>query len=130
MTRRGHLRLLAQALAVWAGFWLLGLPDYYQQYAPVTLALACVLLSVLISLAALAVLRRTAPAARRRLAFWLSVYYTVPFALLDAGYCGIHLGHGTAYLRTYWYLTVFYLTPWLTFLPTAALLVRAGGGRR
>ena len=56
--------------------------------------------------------------------FWLSLYYTVPFAALDAAYCGWYLGRGPGFLAEYWYLTVFYVTPWLTFMPTAWLLQR------
>jgi hypothetical protein len=51
----------------------------------------------------------------------------VPFAIYDWLYCGIHLGHGADYVWTYWYLSVFYLSIWLTFLPVAWLLNR---GRR
>lgn len=114
--------LLAQGVAVWAAFWLLGLPSYYQQYPTVMLAVGSVLLSVAISLAAIAVLRRGRDETRMQRALWLSVYYTVPFALLDALYCGWYLGHGSDFVVRYWYLSVFYLTPWLTFMPTAALL--------
>lgn len=46
------------------------------------------------------------------------------FAILDWLYCGVYLKHGTAFLSQYWYLTVFYFTPWLTFVPTALLLRR------
>jgi hypothetical protein len=122
MSVRGHALLLAQAVAVWFAFWLLGLPEYYQQYSTVALAVASVVLSVVIALAAIAVLRRGTSRSRIRRAFWLSVYYTVPLALLDTWYCGYYLGHGTSYLWKYWYLTVFYVTPWLTFIPVAILL--------
>ena len=119
-----HLVLLGQATAVWLGFWLAGLPHYYQQYPMLALAIGSILLSVLISLAAILVLQRVRPGARMNRAFWLSFYYTVPFALLDTIYCGFYLGHGPGYLATYWYLTIFYFTPWLTFPPTAWLLQR------
>ena len=122
MKPRKHFDLLLQAVGAWGVFWLAGLPAYYQQYDTVTLAVACVLLSVGISLAAIWVLGKSRPPARMSRAFWLSVYYTVPFAVLDALYCGWYLGHGSDYIVRYWYLSVFYITPWLTFMPTAALL--------
>lgn len=125
MTPRKHLRLLLQGTAAWFVFWLIGLPDYYQQYSTLTMAVASVLLSVAISLAAIAVLRGGRDETRLARAFWLSVYFTVPFAVLDGLYCGWYLGHGAGFLVTYWYLSIFYLTPWLTFMPTAALLRRA-----
>ena len=124
MSCHTHLLLFVQAVGVWFGFWLLGLPAYYQQYSTEALAVACVLLSVGVSLAAIAVLRRDSPSMRNRRAFWLALYYTLPFAVLDSVYCGLYLGLGVSFLWQYWYLTVFYVTPWLTFLPTAALLNR------
>jgi hypothetical protein len=125
MSVRGHLRLMIQAVIVWFAFWLFGLPAYYQQYSTAALAVASTVLSALIVLAAVAVLRRGTPQARFRRALWLSVYYTVPFAILDTLYCGFYLGHGTGYLWKYWYLTVFYFTPWITFIPVAILLSNA-----
>lgn len=122
MTPRRHLGLLFQGTGAWLVFWVAGLPDYYRQYSTVVMAVASILLSVAISLAAIAILRRSSPAHRLSRAFWLSVYYTVPFILLDTAYCGWYLGLGAQYLVSYWYLTIFYVTPWLTFMPTALLL--------
>lgn len=122
MTPTRHASLLAQAVTVWAAFWVLGLPAYYQQYSPTFLGVGSVLLSVAISLWAVAVLVPAPPEQRMNRALWLSLYFTVPLALLDTLYCGIYLGHGHTYLWRYWYLSVFYVTPWLTLPPTAWLL--------
>ena len=119
-----HISYLAQAIIGWGLFWIVGLPDYYQQYSPLVMGVACTILSVFISLAAVYVLVRVRPETRYSRAFWISVYFTVPFFTLDTLYCGMYLGHGASYLTSYWYLTVFYLTPWLTFLPTAWILNR------
>ncbi len=124
MSRRHHIKLLFQAVVVWALFWLAGLPSYYQQYSTVFVAVGCVLLSVGFSLVAVAVLAPHSAERRRNRAFWIALYFTVPFAILDTLYCGVYLGHGFGYLSSFWYLTVFYLTPWLTFPPTAWLLNR------
>jgi hypothetical protein len=119
---RKHFILLIQAICVWAAFWVAGLPSYYQQYSTVGLAVGSIFLTVAISLAAVFVLKRARPEARLSVAVRLCIYYTVPFAALDAWYCGIYLGHGTSFLHKYWYLSVFYITPWLTFIPIAMLL--------
>lgn len=123
-----HLSLLAQGLSVWALFWLAGLPDYYQQYTPVSMAIGCIMLSVAISHGALTILSHGRADTRLPRAVWISFYFTVPLAILDWLYCGVYLGHGMAFLGRYWYVTVFYFTPWLTFVPTALLLRRAQGG--
>lgn len=109
---------------MWTAFWLAGLPAYYQQYSQVTMAVACILISIAISLWAILVLGRGRPETKLCRAAWISFYFTVPFAILDWLYCGIYLEHGSAFLFGYWYLTVFYFTPWLTFIPTALLLRR------
>lgn len=119
-----HLNLLGQAVLAWLLFWLAGLPDYYQQYSTAIMGAACTLLSVAISLFALFLLSRGNPATRRSRALWLSIYYTLPFALLDTLYCAIYLNRGHFYIFKYWYLSIFYISPWLTFLPTASLLDR------
>jgi len=122
MTAAKHLRLLIQSLVIWLAFWILGLPNYYQQYSAPALGVACTVLSVAICLAALRILLRSRVENRAARAFWCSVYYTATFAVLDTLYCGIYLGHGAAYITRYWYLTVFYITPWLTFIPIERLL--------
>jgi len=124
VSARTHVRILFQALAVWAVFWVAGLPRYYQQYSSVVLGVGCTVLSSAIGLVALLLLVRARPERRASLALWLSVYYTIPFAILDTLYCGLYLDEGWAYLYRFWYLSVFYIIPWLTFVPTAWLLER------
>lgn len=129
MNARQHIRLFLLAVAVWAGFWVAGLPDYYQQYPMLAVAIGSILLSVAISLAAIPAVRRVRSEHMLSRAVWLSVYFTIPFAVLDALYCGVYLGHGFHFLYRYWYLTIFYFTPWLTFIPTALLLRGVPGAR-
>jgi hypothetical protein len=129
MTPKKHFSFLLQASAIWLLFWLIGLPDYYQQYPSVMLGVLCTLLSVAFCLFALLILVRTRPERRMSRAFWLSFYYSVPLAIYDWLYCGLYLDHGAGYLWTYWYLTVFYFSVWLTFMPTAYLLNRFSGLR-
>jgi hypothetical protein len=125
-----HIALFTQGMVMWAMFWLAGLPGYYQQYSQAAMAVGCVLLSVAISLGAVFILLRGHPETKLRRAVWVSFYFTVPFAILDWLYCGVYLKHGTAFLGQYWYLTVFYFTPWLTLVPTALLLRRTRSARQ
>jgi hypothetical protein len=130
MTPAKHIKLLLQSIAIWFAFWLLGLPSYYQQYSAPALGVACTALSVVIFLAALRILLRSKVENRAARAFWCSVYYTVTFAVLDTLYCGIYLGYGAQYIAQYWYLSVFYVTPWLTFIPIERLLRNPGKAAR
>ena len=122
MSPRKHLVLFVQASAVWLAFWVAGLPDYFQQYSTLIMGVVCTLLSVVFSLYAVFMLARCREEFRFSRAFWLSFYYTIPFAIYDALYCGWYLGLGAGFLASHWYLTVFYFSIWLTFIPTAWLL--------
>ena len=129
MSPRKHLVLLLQASVVWFVFWLAGLPDYFQQYSTLTMGVVCTFLSVLFSLYAVFILSRCREEVQFSRAFWLSFYYTVPFAIYDALYCGWYLGLGAAFLVSHWYLTVFYFSIWVTFIPVVWLL-KAAAPRR
>ena len=59
------------------------------------------------------------------LAFW----FTVPLFLYDLAYCGVRLGHGLGFVVPYWYLTAYYVVPWVLFPATALWLERSGGAR-
>lgn len=122
MKKRHHVRLWILATAVWAGFLLGGLPDYYQQYST-DFMLGFVLLVLLpISLALYFVLRRVAPRHRMSVALWIAFYFTVPLAVYDYLYCGLVLDRGIGFLWEFWYLTVYYVIPWL-LAPALAVLV-------
>lgn len=113
MTLRGHLRLLGIVSAVWLLFWLAGLPDYYRQYSTKAM--------IVFDIAALPPLwyigYRSIRRSRNRIAssLWLSFYFAVPLFFYDLIYCGIYLGHGLSFLWDYWYLTVYYILPWLMY---------------
>lgn len=126
MSPRQHLSLLAQAVGAWTAFWIVGLPRYYQQYPAELMGVLSVLLSVAISLWAVFVLLPVPAARRVAVAKGYALYFSLPLAVLDTLYCGMYLGRGHQYLVEYWYLTVFYASLWLTMLPTAWLLNRAG----
>jgi MFS superfamily sulfate permease-like transporter len=130
MTPKQHITFFIQGIVAWALFWLAGLPDYYQQYSPNALGMGGVLLQLAISFLAVYVLRRGRPERRMPRALWISFYFTVPLAVLDTLYCGVYLGHGWSYLWTYWYLTIYYISPWLTFPPIAWLLSKDGAAAR
>jgi hypothetical protein len=122
MNSKRHITILLQASFVWFAFFLLGLPDYFQQYSQTTMAIVSVVLTMLIGVSAVWMLRYGRDENRMQRALWISFYYTVPFAVYDWLYCGVYLGHGAAYFAKYWYLSVFYFTPWITFASTAWLL--------
>lgn len=125
MSRRGHIRIFLIATAVWAGFWILGLPAYYRQYSTSTMIWFDALVLVPITAACFLVLRRRRPERRMPMAGWLAFYFTVPLAVYDWLYCGFFLGYGMRFFTIYWYLTVYYAIPWIV-LPLIAYLLNRG----
>jgi hypothetical protein len=95
MTIRDHIGVFLIATLVWAGFWLAGLPSYYQQYSDVQMIWFLSLVLIPIAAIVYLVLRRLRPETRLAVALWLAFYFTVPLAVYDWLYCGLYLGHGT-----------------------------------
>ncbi len=126
MSVRAHGRVLALATLFWSGFWVLGLPDYYQQYSLQVMAWFDVLLLLPLLLVFRAVLARISPGHRRSYSLWLAFYFTVPLFIYDWLYCGLYLHHGWRFLLRYWYLSVYYLVPWAV-LPLIALRLNRRG---
>ncbi len=122
MKRRGHIRLLLIATLVWAGFWVGGLPSYYQQYSTAFMALFDILLLVPITGVVYLVLRGVGHGRRLAFSAWCAFYFTVPLAIYDWLYCGVYLGYGMQFLSRFWYLSVYYAVPWV-LLPTVALML-------
>jgi hypothetical protein len=114
---RTHRKLALLGLATWFVFWLGGLPDYYQQYSFRTKVIASIALVPLTFLLGWRSLSRLPLERRKAMAIWLAFYFTVPFAIADALYCGWYLGHGVTFVTRYWYLSIFYVIPWIVFIP-------------
>ena len=109
---------------MWAAFWVAGLPAYYQQYSFLFLAVGTAALVPPSAWIGWRIISRTKPEHRASRGFWLAVYFSVPFLLLDAAYCGLYLGNGFGFFEKYWYLTVFYVVPWVLYVPMGLISSR------
>ncbi|MGB6995134.1 MAG: hypothetical protein WBG00_18060 [Thermoanaerobaculia bacterium] len=118
------------ATVVWAGFWIAGLPSYYQQYSKLLMIWFDSLVLIPIAGIAYFVLRRVRPGKRLTIALWLAFYFTVPLAVYDWLYCGLYLGHGVQFISRYWYLSVYYAIPWVLLPLVAFFLKRLRSGQR
>jgi hypothetical protein len=74
-----------------------------------------------ISVVLYVVLKRVPSGRRMSLALWIAFYFTVPLAVYDYLYCGLVLDRGIGFLWEFWYLTVYYVIPWV-LAPAIALL--------
>lgn len=129
MQAKKHLRLLVLASLAWFIFWIAGLPDYYQQYSQRFMLWFVILLLPALEVIIVLVLKRVSAARRMSISLWLAFYFTVPLVVYDWLYCGLYRGHGFAFFADFWYLTIYYIVPWL-FLPVTAILLnrRAAAG--
>jgi hypothetical protein len=125
MNARMHGQFFAVATVAWAVFWLLGLPAYYQQYSSASMVWFDALLLIPFAFIFTRILGRCRPSRRLRRSLWIAFYFTVPLAIYDWLYCGVYLQHGVAFVRRYWYLSVYYLLPWLLLPSCVAWLNRA-----
>jgi hypothetical protein len=119
---KGHSRLFAVATALWIAFWVAGLPDYYQQYSTAAMISFEVVLLVGVLGLVRSILRKIPANRRRQVASWNAFYFTATLASYDWLYCGLYLGHGMAFLWRYWYVTTFYVIPWVVFPGVASAL--------
>ncbi len=123
MNLRSHIKISFIVTAVWGLFWLLGWPDYYQQYST---RLMVIFVIALIPLFWILIFRMLRSIERKRIykSMILSIYFTVPFFIYDYIYCGIYLGDGMKFLTKYWYVTIFYLIPWI-MVPLTAVWIES-----
>lgn len=110
-----HLRLLLIASVVWLLFWIAGLPDYYRQYSTVSMIAFDIIILPPIWLIVYSNAKKTRIGRGLAVSAWLAFYFTVPLFFYDLLYCACYLDHGISFIWEYWYLTVYYILPWLIF---------------
>ena len=110
--------------AAWLLFLVAGLPDYYQQYSTAAMILFDLLVLPPIWFLIYRISLKARPGSRLKICLWWAFYISVPLFLYDLVYCGLYLDHGLAFLTKYWYLTVYYILPWIIFPPMGWIMDR------
>lgn len=115
MSKKDHLYLFSLATICWTLFLLGGLwSDYYQTWSALQSLLLIVLFPSLAYLKlSISFLRQRQIANKISGAFWLSFYFTVPLFLYDLIYLGAYRALGLSFLFSHWYLSIFYIIPWI-----------------
>jgi hypothetical protein len=122
MSKKSHVRIFIIATLVWFFFFLVGVPDYYLQYSTRSMVWFVILLLIPISVIIYAIFRQISRQRRLTISLWYAFYFTIPLAVYDGFYCGLYLGYGLKFLTVFWFLSIFYLIPWLLFPLIASLL--------
>ena len=114
MKFRHHIFFAALCIALWAGYYLLGIPYNYFQDVGREMMLSLLLITFLgvipvFAVAVLAWIR--VPFLRASL--WLAFYSSVPLFILDLIFVGLIQGEGLHFLSSHWYLTMGYIAVWI-----------------
>lgn len=116
MTKGKHLKLLIYSFITWLSFYLIGLPEYYQQWP---LWAKLVILPLVTAM--------YFPVTRYSLnkfwnnghhivnSCWIALYLTLPLFIYDYLLLALYKGLGIAFVVPYWYLTFFYFSFWIQF---------------
>lgn len=116
MDAKKHIQLLAYSFITWLGFYLIGLPDYYQQWyfwAKVVILIAVTVIYFPVTAYTL----RSYWDDNRHLAnsCWLAMYLTLPLFIYDYMLLALYKGLGITFVFPYWYLSFFYFSFWVQF---------------
>ena len=117
MKPESHLRLLVLVTLAWGLFWIGGLPNYYQQYSTAFMVIFDLLILPPICFLVYRSVKGSNPGNTFRNYLWWAFYISVPLFFYDLLYCGLYLGDGLHFLVKYWYITVYYILPWIVFPP-------------
>lgn len=117
---RRHWHLFCLATTWWTLFYLVGMPSRYFQTWPLV---PVVLFGIVMPLAALTYYMRARirrhPERAGTEATAIAFHMTVPLFIYDWWVLAVNADLGMGFLASHWYLTVFYVLPWIV----AALLV-------
>lgn len=115
MPLRSHVRIFIVMTLAWFLFWVIGLPDYYRQYSTRFMIMFDAAVLPPLVMVVYSMVKKARRGRAMSLSLWLAFYMTVPLFLYDLLYCGWYLGHGFGFVWEYWYLTVYYIVPWVVF---------------
>jgi hypothetical protein len=122
MRLHNHIRLLIIVTIAWILFWIAGLPDYYQQYSMKSMIIFDLVILTPIWLIVYLSVKKARPGRALNASLWWAFYISCPLFIYDFIYTGIYLGNGINFLWSYWYLTAYYVLPWVLFPPTGWLM--------
>ncbi len=116
MTFKKHAQLLVYSFVTWLTFYLIGLPEYYQQW-PLWAKLVVVPLVTVLYFPVTKYTLETYWNDGRHVvnSCWLALYLTLPLFIYDYFLLAVYKGLGIQFVIPYWYLTFFYFSFWIQF---------------
>ena len=116
MTLKKHFQLFFYSFFTWLGFYLIGLPEYYQQWPTWAKLIILPLLTALYFPVTRYTLARYWTDSRHLAnSCWLALYLTLPLFIFDYLLLALYQELGIYFVIPYWYLTFFYFSFWVQF---------------
>ncbi|MEP5566343.1 MAG: hypothetical protein ABJN62_00790 [Halioglobus sp.] len=116
MSLQKHLQMLLYSFLTWLSFYLLGLPDYYQQWPTWSKLILVPLVTALYFPVTRYTLTRLWSDQRHLTnSRWLALYLTLPLFIYDYLLLAVYKDLGIYFVIPYWYLTFFYFSFWIQF---------------
>jgi len=114
MNRKKHFQLLGYSLVTWVVFYVVGLPEYYQQwYLEAKLALLPVLTILYFPVTRYTLKKFWDDGRHITNACCLAFYLTLPLFVYDYLLLALYKDLGIHFVVPYWYLTFFYFSFWI-----------------
>ena len=116
MTLKKHIQLTIYSSLGWLGFYIVGLPDYYQQwYFWAKLASIPLLTLAFFPLTRYTLKTFWHDGKHYINSCWLALYFTLPLFIYDYLLLAVYKDLGIGFVIPYWYLTFFYFSFWIQF---------------
>lgn len=116
MTPKKHLQLIAYSFVTWLTFYIIGLPEYYQQWYLWAKIGIVALVTIVYFPVTKYTLRKYWDDQRHFVnSCWLAFYLTLPLFVYDTLLLAVYKQLGIGFVVPYWYLTFFYFSFWIQF---------------
>lgn len=116
MNAKKHLQLLAYSFVTWLSFYVIGLPEYYQQwYFWAKVAILIVVTALYFPVTRYTLQKYWRDGRHFVNSCWLALYLTLPLFIYDYLLLAVYKELGIGFVVPYWYLTFFYFSFWIQF---------------
>ncbi len=116
MNKTKHLQLTVYSFFTWLSFYLIGLPEYYQQWPFWAKLVILPAVTALYFPVTKYTLKKYWDDDRHMVnSCWLAFYLTLPLFIYDYLLLAVYKELGIDFIIPYWYLTFFYFSFWVQF---------------
>jgi hypothetical protein len=114
MSIKRHFQLFIYSFFTWFSFYIVGLPEYYQQWPMWSKLILLPLVTVIYFPVTRYTLANFWTDGRHLInSCWLALYLTLPLFIFDYLLLALYKELGIHFVIPYWYLTFFYFSFWI-----------------